>query len=250
MPKSKSLCYVYVLFRPDGDPCYVGKGSRSDRVKHHASSARAGKHDNRHLSNIIRKAGGEIPAVILHRNLLEDVALEYEKALIAAIGREANGGPLVNKTDGGEGAQGAIVSEETKAKHRASMVGRPGPTKGIKHTAEAKEGFTKGQRRRRQTELELGIDRSLSAAWKEGQSERIATMWAQAEYREKMLTAQRKRREREKAIGISYSWKDDPVRMKEHRQAVIRGWETRRKNDELRKSKSVSTTAPKELEDV
>ncbi|MBU9147563.1 hypothetical protein KTD26_34560, partial [Burkholderia multivorans] len=47
-----------------------------------------------------------------------------EMAFIAAIGRERNGGPLVNLTDGGEGQVGWIPSELTRARIRAANTGR------------------------------------------------------------------------------------------------------------------------------
>jgi len=50
---------------------------------------------------------GEIPKIKVRENLSEDEAFTVEVALIAAIGRQDLGrGPLLNLTDGGEGATG------------------------------------------------------------------------------------------------------------------------------------------------
>jgi len=97
--------YVYVLFRPNGIPCYVGKGSgqrwrRRDRHKR-----------NPHLGHIIRLAGADLPAVIVRDGLAEHEAFDTEQAFIAAIGREPSG-PLVNLSDGGEGPSGAVKDAE------------------------------------------------------------------------------------------------------------------------------------------
>lgn len=115
----RSDYYVYAYFRPDGSPCYIGKG-RGGRWKDHLY--KKGKSSPR-LRNIIAKAGGEIPHVKLHVGLTNEQAIAYEVALIAAIGRGRNG-PLVNLTNGGEGASGVSMSAETRAKLRAVSLGR------------------------------------------------------------------------------------------------------------------------------
>lgn len=102
------MFYVYALFRPDGRICYIGKGQR-DRINNHEYQSERGIHTNPHLMRIICKAKRKdmsIPKVILHENLDEITAYDYEKILIKAIGRTNNDGPLVNMTDGGEGFSG------------------------------------------------------------------------------------------------------------------------------------------------
>lgn len=111
---SNESYYVYCLFRPwNGEPCYIGKG-RGDRMYRHETDHK--KHRNSHLARIITKAGCELPKVVLHENLDEKTAFIYEITLIAAIGRERKGGPLVNQTDGGEGPSGMVLSDEAKRK--------------------------------------------------------------------------------------------------------------------------------------
>ena len=101
--------YVYIWFRPDGIPCYVGKGqgNRWLRTRPH----------NRHLKNIIVKAkreGKDIPKIKVRVGLTEAEAFDTEVAFIAAIGRCKNGGPLVNFTDGGEGVSNPPASVRAK----------------------------------------------------------------------------------------------------------------------------------------
>jgi len=115
--------YVYVIFRPTGEPCYIGKGHGGRWRKHVKRS------HNPHLKAIYAKANYDLPAIIIRENLSDDKAIETEVALIKAIGREEFGGPLVNLTDGGDGTVGAKMSDEWKA-HRAEkareMWVRPG----------------------------------------------------------------------------------------------------------------------------
>lgn len=107
--------YVYCLFRPwNGEPCYIGKG-KGVRYKHHAHLAE--RHTNKHMASIFAKAksmGLEVPVVILFEGLDDDTAIEFEKAWIAALGRQAEGGPLANLGDGGEGPSGIKRSAEWK----------------------------------------------------------------------------------------------------------------------------------------
>jgi len=115
--------YIYVLFRETGVPFYVGKGKGNRWLHHERKTPRRPSHKDA----IIRKmlaAGHEIPKVILHANLTEDVAFAYEMALIAAIGRVSKGlGPLTNQTDGGEGVSGWKVTPERLASMAAIKLG-------------------------------------------------------------------------------------------------------------------------------
>jgi hypothetical protein len=108
----KATAYVYIIFRPDGSPCYAGKGkgqrwtSDKERAKH-----------NPHFAAIWKKAqkeGKELPRIKIREGLTDAEAFEIEIALIKAIGRQKDGGPLTNMTDGGDGL--VDPSPETRAK--------------------------------------------------------------------------------------------------------------------------------------
>jgi hypothetical protein len=135
---SRSDFYVYVLFRENGVPFYVGKGQKSRWLDHEAGARRG---ERGHRFSIIRKMqarGAEVPKVKLHEGLTEIVAHEYEVALITAIGRHPRG-PLVNLTNGGEGvsdpapevraklaaaASSRERSREERAKISAALIGK------------------------------------------------------------------------------------------------------------------------------
>lgn len=114
------IFYVYVIFRLDGTPCYVGKG-KGHRWRQHAK----GSH-NRRLKAIYAKAGCDLPVVIIQDGLTSAKACVTEIAFIRAIGRSPSG-PLVNLTEGGEGQLGHSPSEETREKKRQKLVGRSRP---------------------------------------------------------------------------------------------------------------------------
>lgn len=141
-----AVFYIYALFRPNGIICYIGKG-KGYRLRAHFRRTH-----NPHLRSIIAQAGGDLPAIIIRGGLTESEAFELEKIFIAAIGRKANGGPLVNMSDGGIGGgarkqsaeeiakrTAALGRPEVRAKMRASHIGQPSGRKGKKATAETRE---------------------------------------------------------------------------------------------------------------
>ena len=129
--KNDRRFYVYVKFRPwDGSPCYVGKGQGNRAWQHEK------RRQNLHLSNIIRKAEGEIPTIILKDDLLEQEAYDLEAVFIKAIGREDNGGRLVNLTDGGDGI---IKTPQIRAKISAAAKKQWAEGRAYKYTPELLE---------------------------------------------------------------------------------------------------------------
>lgn len=145
VPRDPKSFYVYVLFRDNSEPFYVGKG-RGLRWLWHEKSAREGgdTHKDRLIRQILSRRA-DVPKVKVREGLTNDEARELEVALIAAIGREPRG-PLINKTRGGDGCvepsddvriamgaanKGRKLSAETRAKMSASK-------KGFKITAEAR----------------------------------------------------------------------------------------------------------------
>jgi predicted DNA-binding protein YlxM (UPF0122 family) len=78
---------------------------------------------NKFWKRIVNKVGYNIE--IIHTDLTWDEAIQYERKYIKQFGRRDMGlGTLVNMTDGGEGNQGQIFSEETRKKISISSRGR------------------------------------------------------------------------------------------------------------------------------
>lgn len=165
--------YVYCLFRPwNGVPCYIGKGT-GKRIQRHWSNTAADRHNNQHLANTIRKAGGELPYAILWQGDDEAEAFLWEVRFIEVLGRDANGGPLTNRTDGGEGPTGLQFTEDAKR-----AIGR-----------RSKEQWGRQDYRDIQT-----VRRAEVAARPEVKAAKSATflrLWSDPAYRAKMDVARR-----------------------------------------------------------
>lgn len=97
--------YVYVLFRENGVPFYIGKGRGNQWAHHERAALRGAKGHKCAIIRAIQARGIEVIKAKIHDGLTEGVAHEYEVALIAAVGR-GRIGPLVNLTNGGDGVAG------------------------------------------------------------------------------------------------------------------------------------------------
>ena len=116
MGKDRSS-YVYIYFRPNMEPCYVGKGKKSRWLCHERYET------NRRLWRAIQKNGGWLPKAKVKTGLTDEDAIELEKKLIKVIGRKDLGtGPLVNLTEGGEGCN---KSPSTIEKMKKAQAGHP-----------------------------------------------------------------------------------------------------------------------------
>lgn len=113
------MFYVYAYLRKsDNTPYYIGKGKNSRFLGIHNVSV------PRDRTKI----------VFIETNLSEVGALAIERRMIAWYGRKDIGtGILHNRTDGGEGAEGAVRTAETKRKMSESMVGKKKPTRTEEH---------------------------------------------------------------------------------------------------------------------
>lgn len=186
--------YVYMLSRPNCQPCYIGMG-RKDRWKKHGIKAR-----NPHLRNIIINAGGDIPRVKIQEGLTRDLAFELEVALIALIGREVNGGTLVNMSDGGDGGStGMRHSEEWRA-HRSKKAkevwSRPEyvalqSLKKIGNSNSKKPHKLSPEWRKELTEKMKGNKFTLGVPISEKSRAAIKAVWDDSERRAKLLATRR-----------------------------------------------------------
>ena len=95
------MYYTYAFLREDTTPYYIGKG-KSNRA-----------HRRRYKG--IKPPNDKSRIIFLKQNLTEEEAFKHEIYMIAVFGRKDLGtGILHNRTDGGDGASGAVRSLEFK----------------------------------------------------------------------------------------------------------------------------------------
>ena len=114
MSSGKNIYYIYSYLRENHSPYYIGKG------KEGRAFTKGYKE--------VRPPQDKSKVKILKANLTEEEAFALEKLYILMFGRKDLGtGILRNKTDGGDGASGAIRSEGTKEKIRQANLGKKKP---------------------------------------------------------------------------------------------------------------------------
>lgn len=117
-------CVIYLYFDPKNNiPRYVGVGKTAKRAREHLLPS---VKSNRQLKAMIGKRikeGFIIEPIIIHLGHSDyKIAQMIEVAVISTIGREDLGkGTLFNKTDGGDGVVGRIISEEERSKKSLSQ---------------------------------------------------------------------------------------------------------------------------------
>ena len=120
------MYYTYAYLREDKTPYYIGKGK--------------GKRIYNKTNGDIRPPKDKSRIIFLKKNLTEEEAFEHEKYMIVVFGRKDIGtGVLRNRTDGGEGASGVLVSEETRKKLSEMRVGEKNPNYGKEMTEEQRQ---------------------------------------------------------------------------------------------------------------
>lgn len=105
------MAYVYRHIRLDKNiPFYIGI-SLIDDIEYKRANVRSGR--NKHWQNVVKKSDYRVD--IMFDEIESDFAKEKEIELIALYGRvDLKTGTLVNRTIGGDGNNGMIVSEYTR----------------------------------------------------------------------------------------------------------------------------------------
>jgi hypothetical protein len=126
--KIKNNKVVYLHIRKDtNEVFYVGIGN----TKRPYSK----RNRNEYWKNIVNKCGYDVK--ILYTNLDWQTACSIEIELIKKYGRKDLGeGTLVNNTNGGDGTNGAILSDKTKKRMSESRIGKT-------HSDETKQKMSK-----------------------------------------------------------------------------------------------------------
>lgn len=97
--------YTYAYLRKNGTPYYIGKGTKYRAYDKSGRTFPPPKDKSR--------------IILLKQNLTEEEAFKHEIYMIAVFGRiDLGTGILHNRTNGGEGTSGVILSEKTLQKKR------------------------------------------------------------------------------------------------------------------------------------
>jgi hypothetical protein len=149
------IYYTYAYLRPDGTPYYVGKGCK-DRAFSIVSHRKNGIHVPTDSKRI----------VFLKTGLTDEEALLHERYMIFILGRKDLGtGILRNRTNGGDGAAGAVRSEEFKENRTGQKNGNSKTNRAIRGVKKLKT-INDGKRHRR-----IPVDSKVPEGWTEGVTE-------------------------------------------------------------------------------
>lgn len=149
------IYYTYAYLREDGTPYYVGKGCR-DRAYNVYSHKKNGIHVPLNKNRII----------FLKRNLTEEESIKHEQYMIFVLGRkDLETGILRNKTNGGDGASGAIRTEKHKSRVRGQNNGNS-RTNRAKRNPNKLRTINNGERHRR-----IPCNSPIPEGWNEGVTE-------------------------------------------------------------------------------
>jgi hypothetical protein len=111
---NQSIYYVYAYLRDDYTPYYIGKGK--------------GKRSHTKGQGEVRPPKNKSLIIIIEQNLTELQSFILERYYIRWFGRKDNNtGILRNKTDGGDGCSGRILTNEHKRKIGISHTGKSRP---------------------------------------------------------------------------------------------------------------------------
>jgi hypothetical protein len=116
--------YTYAYLREDKTPYYIGKGNGT-RIYRKTRRIKPPKDKSR--------------IIFLKQNLTEEEAFRHEIYMIDVFGRKDLGtGILHNRTNGGEGGSGRVLSEETRRKLSDANRGKNHPNYGKTTSLETK----------------------------------------------------------------------------------------------------------------
>ena len=133
--------YTYAYLREDRTPYYIGKGK--------------GKRLYKKSENEIKLPKDKNGIIFLKQNLTEEEAFKHEIYMIAVLGRKDLGtGILRNKTNGGEGSSGYVMSDDRKKQmskiHKGKKLSKEhkqilNECRVKKHSSESKEKMSKSK---------------------------------------------------------------------------------------------------------
>ncbi len=133
MDSNLKIYYTYAYLRVDRSPYYVGKGK--------------GKRRFDRANRLVKPPKNLDRILILKSGLTEEMAFAHEIYMISVFGRKDLGtGILRNRTNGGDGSSGRVLSKESLEKMSTSSKGRPVTLETRKKLSEALKGKNKGRK--------------------------------------------------------------------------------------------------------
>jgi hypothetical protein len=135
--------YTYAYLREDGTPYYIGKGRGRRAFLKHGTFYPPSKER----------------ILFLKKNLTEEQAFNHEIYMIAVFGRkDLETGILHNKTNGGDGCSGKIMTEKDIENRRKGRLGKPLSESHKRKIAEANRETPKTMtEKRKQSDIEKGL---------------------------------------------------------------------------------------------
>jgi hypothetical protein len=203
------MYYTYAYLREDGTPYYVGKGTRN-RIY----STWRRNNPPKDKSRII----------FLKQNLTEEEAFKHEIYMIAVLGRKDLGtGILRNRTNGGEGSSGVVISEETRRKISEGGKGRTLSEEHKRKLIEANKGKTHSEETKRKMS-ETHKNPSEETKRKMSEAKKGKTSWNKG----KTHSEESKRKISEAKKGVKW-WNDGCGNCKMVVECPGNGWRLGRK---------------------
>ena len=133
--------YTYAYLREDGTPYYIGKGSKNRAYTRNKREIKPPKNKSR--------------IILLKQNLTEEEAFKHEKYMITVFGRKDLGtGILHNKTDGGDGVSGIVMTEDIRV--AKSEAGKKSKELGVGVHGRTKEQIIEDGRKGVEKQKEIG----------------------------------------------------------------------------------------------
>jgi hypothetical protein len=203
---------------------------------------------NTYWHNIVNKVGYRIE--IIKENITWEDACIWEVNEIKRIGRRDLGkGPLVNMTDGGEGTQGVVITEQRKQNVSEGTKKAMQNPEVIKKMKDAKIGFTPWNHGLKG--IFIGRDNpNFGNKWsqeqKEQSSKKLKEAWKKNEgfTEEHINKLKEKRKGKKPALGMKHS-EESKKKMSESRKGQKRSEETKLKMSMSSKGREqVKVTCP------
>ncbi len=180
--------YTYAYLREDGTPYYIGKGSGNRLYSYNRS---------------INRPKDKSRIIILKDGMSEEDSFRHEIYMIHVLGKKINGGLLHNKTDGGEGVSGYVMSDETRKKQSIAAKNRVNLPHNKKYFTEDEKREAKRKRQREYQRKIRGERKEYMKEWRANNQDKIKKY--KEENKENLKDLWKRHREQNKEKRNEYS---------------------------------------------